>query len=99
MENEIATTVIYENVIYLPYGDIIEATIKQRRNTLFQSLPDELLQIQTLADGSSYVRSSIIGNPAAWKLPYSNNCRFAIGYLNINLKFVLKNINIINYTY
>lgn len=25
MENEIATAVIYDSVIYLPYGDIIEA--------------------------------------------------------------------------
>jgi len=54
VENEIATAVIYENVIYLPYGDIIDVTIKQRK-TLFQSLPDELLQIQTLADNFSYV--------------------------------------------
>jgi len=50
VENEIATAVIDENVIYLPYGDIIDVTIKQRKSTLFQSLPDELLQIQTLTD-------------------------------------------------
>jgi len=55
VENEIATAVIYENVIYLPYGDIIDVTIKRRKSTLFQSLPDELLQIQTLADNFSYV--------------------------------------------
>lgn len=57
MENEIATSVIYENVIYLPYGNVIEVTIKQRKNTL--NLRRESPRIQTLAGGSSCIRSII----------------------------------------